>query len=108
MKNSVDGKRSQKFASTVFFGLRTNEPSSLITRKPNEIATIASLKENLASLLGVLYEYIQKKVSNLLYCFKQLLQELRKLSNLCWQAFRSLTYLLISGSVYISPVSQAF
>jgi len=43
--------------------------------------SIASLKENLASVLGVLY--IQKKVNNLLYCFKQLSQELRKLPNLC-------------------------
>jgi len=65
----------------VFFGLWANEPNSPITRKPNEMISIASLKENLASVLGVLY--IQKKVNNLLYCFKQLSQELRKLPNLC-------------------------
>lgn len=51
-KNSVSGKCSQKFVSMVFFGLWTNEPNSLITRKPNEIISITSLKESLASVLG--------------------------------------------------------
>lgn len=54
-KNSVDGKHSQKFISMVFFELRTNEPNSPTMRNLNEIISIASLKENFASVPGVLY-----------------------------------------------------